>query len=28
LREVLIRYPGASAAVRAKVSEEQLRASC
>ncbi|MGJ8571130.1 MAG: tol-pal system protein YbgF [Hoeflea sp.] len=28
LREVLIRYPGASAAVRAKVSEEQLSASC
>ena len=28
LREVLIRYPGASAAVRAKVSEEQQRASC
>lgn len=28
LREVLIRYPGASAAVRAKVSEEQKRASC
>jgi len=28
LREVLIRYPGASASVRAKVSEEQLRASC
>ncbi|WP_420407438.1 tol-pal system protein YbgF [Hoeflea sp.] len=28
LREVLIRYPGASAAVRAKVSEEQQLASC
>lgn len=28
LREVLIRYPGASAAVRSKVSEEQQRASC
>ncbi len=28
LREVLIRYPGASAAVRAKVGEEQKRASC
>jgi len=28
LREVLIRYPGASAAVRAKVSEEQQRTSC
>lgn len=28
LREVLIRYPGASAAVRAKVSEEQKLASC
>lgn len=28
LREVLIRYPGASAAVRTKVSEEQQRASC
>lgn len=28
LREVLIRYPGASAAVRAKVGEEQKLASC
>lgn len=28
LREVLIRYPGASAAVRAKVSEQQTQASC
>jgi len=28
LREVLIRYPGASAAVRAKVAEEQQLASC